>query len=99
MNLANNYRFDERSFFFTKILNESKNLTIAQINQILDNMDCQWSDLTFKFYESGSVTIIDNNSEEKIDPRDLKNAALDFYIRKRIELIKDDLKIKQLQYA
>ena len=56
-------------------------------------------DLTFKFYTDGSLTIIDNTAEEVITPRDLKGESYDFYVRKRIAFIKQDLNAKRLKYA
>jgi len=58
-----------------------------------------WSDLTFKFLGNGSVIITDNITGGSVSPRELKGAALDFYNRKRIYLIKTDLEEKRLKYA
>ncbi|RXZ81840.1 hypothetical protein EBB07_12540 [Paenibacillaceae bacterium] len=56
-------------------------------------------DLTFKFYADGRLTIIDNVSEEVVSPRELKGACHDFYVRKRIAFIKNDLAAKCMKYA
>ncbi|WP_042161810.1 hypothetical protein [Paenibacillus gorillae] len=56
-------------------------------------------DLTFKFYSDGKLTIIDNRSEEVISPKDLKGDSLDFYIRRRIIFIKNQLTASQVKYA
>ncbi|SEM85433.1 hypothetical protein [Paenibacillus sp. OV219] len=56
-------------------------------------------DLTFKFFSNGSLTIIDNSSESVISPRELKGASYDFYVRKRIAYIKQDLTAKLNKYA
>lgn len=56
-------------------------------------------DLTFKFYSDGALTIIDNRTEEVISPNDLKGDSLDFYIRRRIAYIKNQLTASQLKYA
>lgn len=58
-----------------------------------------WRDLTFKFYSDGRLTIIDNGAGEVITPRDLKGASHDFYVRKRIAFIKNDLEAKRLKHA
>lgn len=56
-------------------------------------------DLTFKFYDNGKLTIIDNLTEEVISPSDLRGASKDFYVRKRISFIKNKLIASQLKYA
>ena len=56
-------------------------------------------DLTFKFYSDGTLTIIDNNAGEVITPNDLKGASRDFYVRRRIAFIKNDLAAKRLKHA
>ncbi|GKU79238.1 hypothetical protein [Paenibacillus sp. L3-i20] len=56
-------------------------------------------DLTFKFYNDGRLVIIDNSNEEVIDPRDLRSDSRDFYIRRRIAFIKNQLTASQLKYA
>jgi hypothetical protein len=66
---------------------------------MLDEAHKDYCDYTFKFYEDGSVTIIDNETNINVMPGELTGAVLDFYIRKRIHLIKVNLQEKQLQYA
>ncbi|CDN43092.1 MULTISPECIES: hypothetical protein [unclassified Paenibacillus] len=56
-------------------------------------------DLTFKFYDDGRLTIIDNESESIVTPNDLRGDSRDFYVRKRIAFIKKDLQIKVQKYA
>ncbi|TCZ80937.1 hypothetical protein E0485_01220 [Paenibacillus albiflavus] len=58
-----------------------------------------WNDLTFKFYPDGHVVIMDNETSNLVNPKQLKGKALDFYIRKRIYLIKTNLQEQQLKYA
>ncbi|RJE90204.1 hypothetical protein D3P07_08315 [Paenibacillus sp. 1011MAR3C5] len=56
-------------------------------------------DLTFKFYNDGRLVILDNDTEEVISPRDLRSDSRDFYVRKRIAFIKNQLTASQLKYA
>ncbi|NIK76687.1 hypothetical protein FHS15_001812 [Paenibacillus castaneae] len=56
-------------------------------------------DLTFKFYADGKLVIIDNTAEEVITPKDLKGDSRDFYVRRRIAFIKNQLTASQLKYA
>ncbi|CAM4204666.1 hypothetical protein [Paenibacillus tarimensis] len=58
-----------------------------------------YRDLTFKFYSDGALTIIDNNAESVVTPKELKGESLDFYVRKRISFIKSDLAAKKQKYA
>ncbi|PZD93693.1 hypothetical protein DNH61_24075 [Paenibacillus sambharensis] len=58
-----------------------------------------YRDLTFKFYSDGALTIIDNNAESVVTPKELKGESLDFYVRKRISFIKNDLAAKKQKYA
>ncbi|MBD2847933.1 hypothetical protein IDH44_22285 [Paenibacillus sp. IB182496] len=58
-----------------------------------------WRDLTFKFYADGKLTIIDNRTGLVVAPRDLKGESRDFYVRKRIAFIKNDLVAKRLRQA
>lgn len=58
-----------------------------------------YRDLTFKFYNDGRLVIIDNDTEEVIGPRDLRGDSRDFYVRKRIAFIKNQLAASQLKYA
>ncbi|GGD63615.1 hypothetical protein [Paenibacillus nasutitermitis] len=58
-----------------------------------------YRDLTFKFYSNGSLTIIDNTAEEVITPRELKGESYDFYVRKRLAFIKQDLRTKLQKFA
>jgi hypothetical protein len=56
-------------------------------------------DLTFKFYSNGSLTIIDNSEDKIISPRELKGASYDFYVRRRLAFIKENLTAKMNKYA
>ncbi|QAY66011.1 hypothetical protein [Paenibacillus protaetiae] len=58
-----------------------------------------WRDLTFKFYADGGLTIIDNGANEVISPNDLKGDSMDFYVRRRIEYIKNKLAASMQKYA
>lgn len=58
-----------------------------------------YRDLTFKFYADGRLVIIDNVAEEVITPKDLKGDSKDFYVRKRIAFIKNQIAASQLKYA
>lgn len=56
-------------------------------------------DLTFKFYADGALTIIDNSAEQIISPRELKGASYDFYVKRRLAFIKQNLTAKLNKYA
>lgn len=56
-------------------------------------------DYTFKFYSDGRLEIIDNDTENQIDPRELSGGSYDFYVRQRMALIKRDLRAKIAKYA
>ncbi|MEC0246768.1 hypothetical protein ACI48J_10515 [Paenibacillus chitinolyticus] len=99
MSLWKNVRFIERDFWFQKMLNDTEALHSWQIDDLLGETNAQWDDLTFKFFDDGSVTIIDNDTDTRVSPRELQGAALDFYIRKRIEFIRSSLQEKILMYA
>jgi len=99
VSLWKNVRFIERDFWFQKMLNDTEALHSWQIDDLLGEANAQWDDLTFKFFDDGSVTIIDNDTDTRVSPRELKGAALDFYIRKRIEFIRSSLQEKILMYA
>ncbi|MNL76236.1 hypothetical protein D3C87_2021660 [compost metagenome] len=59
----------------------------------------QGRDLTFKFYKDGRLIIIDNGAEEVITPKDLRADSTDFYIRKRLAFIRNQLVASKLKYA
>jgi hypothetical protein len=96
---SHNYRFIERDYWYQKALCNSEHLLPSQIEDILDEAHKDYCDYTFKFYEDGSLAIIDNETNGTVFPDELSGAVLDFYIRKRIHLIKVNLQEKQLQYA
>lgn len=56
-------------------------------------------DLTFKFYDDGRLVIINNDTEEVIKPGDLRSDSRDFYVRKRIAFIKNQLAASGMKYA
>lgn len=56
-------------------------------------------DLTFKFYDDGRLVIINNDTEEVVKPGDLRSDSRDFYVRKRIAFIKNQLAVSQMKYA
>lgn len=56
-------------------------------------------DLTFKFYADGSLTIIDNEAESVVSPRDLRGESYDFYVRRRLAFIRKNLTEKIQKYA
>ncbi|WP_217595787.1 hypothetical protein [Cohnella sp. GbtcB17] len=56
-------------------------------------------DLTFKFYDSGRLVIVDNDSGNTMNPRELSGGSYDFYVRQRLAFIKRDLKSKIEKYA
>lgn len=58
-----------------------------------------WRDLTFKFYPDGKLTIIDNDADEVISPNDLRGDSMDFYVRRRIDFIKNKLTASIQKYA
>ncbi|MDT2255082.1 hypothetical protein P7H25_04690 [Paenibacillus larvae] len=94
MNTCRNYRFIERDYWVKKVLSGSEHLHPEQVEQMMDDMENDWQDLTFRFCPDGSVTIIDNHTNQRVSPRDLSGAVLDFYIRKRIEFIRVSLEEK-----
>lgn len=93
------YRFIERDFWFQQAAARNNRMSESEIQQMIDRMNRRWSDLTFKFYEDGTLHIIDNNTNNPVHPRDLTGASLDFYIRKRIDFIKSNLQQKIVKYA
>ena len=56
-------------------------------------------DLTFKFYTDGKLEIIDNDTGNRMNPRELSGGCYDFYVRQRMALIKRDLHAKIAKYA
>ncbi|ULL19953.1 hypothetical protein DVH26_25515 [Paenibacillus sp. H1-7] len=69
------------------------------MEKILDTADTYWADLTFKFFDNGSLLIIDNYTELHVPLSDLKGAAYDFYVKQRIRMIRSSLEAKTLQTA
>lgn len=99
MYTCRNYRFIERDYWVKRILSGSEHLHLDQVEQMVDEMENDWQDLTFRFSPDGAVTIIDNNTNQRVSPRELRGAVLDFYVRKRIEFIRVNLEEKILRYA
>ncbi|WP_223192798.1 hypothetical protein [Paenibacillus sedimenti] len=99
MNTSHNFRFIERDYWYHKALCNTDSLLPDQIEELLNETNSHYCDYTFKFYDDGSVKIIDNDTNNLVKPRELTGAVYDFYIRKRIHLIKTSLQEKQLQYA
>ena len=99
MHTSHNFRFIERDYWFQKALCSNVHLTPSQINHMLDEANVSYCDYTFRFYPDGSVVIIDNDTNTTIPARELSGVVLDFYIRKRIHLIRLNLQEKQLMYA
>lgn len=56
-------------------------------------------DLTFKFFTDGKLIIIDNDTGNTMNPRELRGGSYDFYVRQRIVFIKRTLTEKILKYA
>jgi hypothetical protein len=56
-------------------------------------------DFTFKFFTDGKLEIIDNDTGDTMNPRELSGGSYDFYVRQRIALIKRDLHAKISKYA
>lgn len=96
---ANKIRFIERDYYRKVMLDNSEFMTKNQIENILDNAAALWDDLTFKFYENGTLEIIDNNTDESVSIQDLRGAAYDFYVRERMRFIRTNLQAKILQSA
>jgi hypothetical protein len=48
-------------------------------------------DYTFRFYPNGTVTIIDNDTNATIKPKELSGPPLDFFAKKKIQFIKNKL--------
>src|SRR5690242_18483727 len=96
---ANKIRFIERDYYRKVMLDNNEFMTGNQIETILDNAAARWDDLTFKFYENGSLEIIDNHTEELVSVKELRGAAYDFYVRERMRFIRANLEAKILQSA
>ncbi|MDF2962576.1 MAG: hypothetical protein K0S39_4311 [Paenibacillus sp.] len=94
-----NVRFIERDFYKSLMVANSESISDAQIEKILDAADNYWLDLTFKFFDNGSMIIIDNHTELQVSLHDLKGAAYDFYVKQRIRMIRANLEAKILQSA
>jgi hypothetical protein len=94
-----NVRFIERDYYKHVMVTNSEQISDSQIEKILDAADSSWADLTFKFFENGSMIIIDNHTERQVPLGSLRGAAYDFYVKQRIKMIRADLEAKILQTA
>ncbi|CAG7652282.1 hypothetical protein ACFQI7_19625 [Paenibacillus allorhizosphaerae] len=94
-----NVRFIERDYYKNVMHTGSEAMPDVRIDKILDAAGQSWADLTFKFNDSGSVTIIDNHTDQQVPLAHLKGAAYDFYVKQRIRLIRANLQAKILQTA
>jgi hypothetical protein len=97
--MATNMRFIERDYYKKLMLANSELMSESHVDKILDTASYTWIDLTFKFYENGSMLIIDNHSDLPFPISDLRGAAYDFYVRQRIHMIRTSLEAKILQTA
>ena len=93
------YRFIERDYWMSRLAKDSEALSPSDIEAVLDQVDARWHDLTMKFYDDGSVVIIDNDTGHRLFPSQLAGACCDYYVRKRIEQIKTQLHELQLHSA
>jgi hypothetical protein len=96
---ATNVRFIERDYFKSIMVSGSEFITDEQIDKILDIADCYWADLTFKFFDNGTLIVIDNDTDLEIPLKELRGACYDFYVRERIQRIRTSLQEKILQSA
>ena len=48
-------------------------------------------DYTFQFHADGKATIIDNATNRRVMPKELRGATLEFFARKNIQIIKQKL--------
>ncbi|ALS22238.1 hypothetical protein [Paenibacillus naphthalenovorans] len=84
-----NRRFIEREYVFNIEKKNNPYISDEQINNMLDSMDLDWCDLTFKFFERKNgwdTVIIDNNTNNRVVIDELNGFAFDFYIRQIKEL-------------
>jgi hypothetical protein len=96
---ATNVRFIERDYFKRIMKSDSEFISDQQMDAILDIADCYWADLTFKFYDNGTLIIIDNDTDLEVPLQELRGASYDFYVRERIQRIRASLQEKILQSA
>jgi hypothetical protein len=94
-----NMRFIERDYYKKLMMTNSELLTESQIEKILDTASYTWDDLTFKFFENGSMIIMDNDTDLQMPLSELNGAAYDFYVKQRIRMIRSNLEAKILQSA
>jgi hypothetical protein len=94
-----NMRFIERDYYKNLMIANSELLTESQIDSILDTSFHTWVDLTFKFFDNGSIMIIDNDTDLQVPLSELHGAAYDYYVKQRIRMIRSNLEAKVLQSA
>jgi len=95
-----NVRFIERDYYKNIMVASSENeMTESQIEKMLDASGQSWADLTFRFFDNGSVIVIDNHTELQVPLKELKGAASDFFIQQRIKMIRAHLEAKISQSA
>ncbi|GMX64457.1 hypothetical protein Elgi_37260 [Paenibacillus elgii] len=85
-------RFIERDYVFNNVKKNKNYITDEEINSMLDSMDLQWIDYTFKFLPKSSgwmIIVIDNDTNNRIEIDELDGFAYDFYIRNFAELSLD----------
>jgi hypothetical protein len=56
-------------------------------------------DLTFKFFDDGKLVIIDNDTGNTMNPRELSGGSYDFYVRQRLNRIRRQLTEKIAKFA
>jgi hypothetical protein len=94
-----NVRFIERDYFRKVMLENSEYMSEQQMESVLDAVGRDWVDLTFKFFDNGSLLIVDNYTDLPVPLHSLKGASYDFYVKQRIKMIKENLLEKILQSA
>ncbi|MBU7317502.1 MULTISPECIES: hypothetical protein [Paenibacillus] len=97
--MVTNVRFIERDYYKNVMAENGEQLTEQQIEKILDASEPFWADLTFKFFENGSMIIIDNHTELQVPLSSLSGAACEFYAQQRIKMIKAKLRNQKITEA
>ncbi|WP_039793670.1 hypothetical protein [Paenibacillus elgii] len=85
-------RFIERDYVFNTVKKSKNYITDEEINSMLDSMELQWVDYTFKFVPKSSgwmTVVIDNDTNNRVEIDELNGFAYDFYIRNIAELSVD----------
>jgi hypothetical protein len=92
-------RFIERDYRRKLLLTSNESMTEDQADALLDQMPSRFMDVTFTFYGNGTLTIVDNHTELRVPLKELQGAVYDFYVRQRIQMIRENLEEKILQSA